>query len=137
MIVVYDPETLRVTMTVSVYPEGYAPSEPYLKNDEVWPHDEVEVISGPALRRRQRMEIVAPSKVRLGDTAYIRGVPAHLSVYINDERHSEPTDGEDIEIHVEVGATLPHSVRRVGVGHAGNQDRSRSAMTEVTFEAVP
>lgn len=114
MIVVYDPETLRVTMTVSVYPEGYAPSEPYLKNDEVWPHDEVEVVSGPALRRRQRMEIVAPSKVRLGDTAYIRGVPAHLSVYINDERHPEPTDGEDIEVHVEVGAT--YRIRFEGSG---------------------
>ena len=114
MIVVYDPNTLRVMMTVSVYPEGYAPSEPYLRNDEVWPHDEVEVVPGPALRRRQRMEITAPSKVRLGDTAHIKGVPPHLLIYINDELCPEQTDGGDIEIHAEVGAT--YRIRFEGSG---------------------
>lgn len=110
MFIHYDPATLAPWHIVTLAPEEYATwararGETFVEAESMDP-GEVELVreaDAVICKRRARFALVAPGAVAVGEAFEIKGVPAGLSIYENDELLGV-ADGTPIEVTLSTAA---------------------------------
>ena len=111
MFVFYDPNSLKLLHVVVIAPPDYReflstqPDQSWVETDEDYAPEEIEIVPDHSIRRRQRMNIVAPDTVEVGQICQIAGVPVGVTILVNGEVYGTMDSEPNIEFEPKTGGT--------------------------------
>lgn len=111
MFIFFNRNTRRVNNVVLYAPENYRqfleenpdPNEDWLETDENLAFEEIEVLSDKTVRRRAPLMLEVPSSVTVGTEFVIGGIPAGLSIHVNNELLGTMDESGSLEFTAETG----------------------------------